>query len=66
MSDRRGPVRLLALARRLLRDRRGVTAIEYGLIAAIIVIGMFAAVSQMANGTIRMWNHIDSKVAEAR
>ena len=48
--------------RRLRSDKRGATAIEYGLIAALIAIGMIGGLSALGGGTNGMWgqdrNHI--------
>ena len=49
--------------RRLLGDRKGGTAIEYGLIAALIVIAMIASLQGVANTTTGMWGDIKNKVA---
>jgi pilus assembly protein Flp/PilA len=47
---------MLILFQRLIKDASGVTAIEYGLIAALVVIGSLAAVNSVGlslnlNGT---------------
>ena len=57
--------RLARLRRRLKTNRRGGTAIEYGLIAALIVIAMIASLKSVANVTIGMWTDVDQKVADA-
>lgn len=44
--------------RALWRNRRGATAIEYGLIAALIVMGSVAAMSLFAAKSITMWNNV--------
>lgn len=58
-----------SLVKRVLRairhDQRGGTAIEYGLICALIVIAMIAALMQLAGATIGMWNNISDKVTTA-
>ena len=38
---------MLILFRRLVRDASGVTAIEYGLISALIVVGSLLALNQV-------------------
>jgi len=43
--------------------QRGATAVEYGLILALIVLVMLGALTEMAGKTIGMWNHISSEVA---
>jgi len=55
-----------ALGTRLRRDRRGATAIEYGLIVALIVIAMIGALTQLASVTTDMWSNVSSKVVNAR
>jgi pilus assembly protein Flp/PilA len=57
---------LVRLARRLTANRRGGTAIEYGLIAALIVIAMIASLKGLANVTTGMWNNVSSQVEAAR
>lgn len=56
---------LVRRCRGLGKNRRGGTAIEYGLIAALIVIAMIASLKSVANVTIGMWTDIDNKVADA-
>ncbi len=48
--------------RALLRDRRGGTAIEYGLIVSLIIIAMMVALQNFATVSIGMWNNISSKM----
>ena len=48
--------------RRLRSDRRGATAIEYGLIAALIVVAMMGGLSTMGGGVGGMWTKISSAV----
>ena len=59
---------LRRLCRRLpaaLRDSRGATAIEYGLIVALIVIVMVAALKQVADANTNMWGNVSTKVINA-
>lgn len=56
---------MMKLAKRLLRDRRGGTAIEYGLIVALIVITMVASFTQLANTTVTMWGNVNTKIGNA-
>jgi pilus assembly protein Flp/PilA len=53
------------LIHRLLNDRSGATAIEYGLIAALIVIGMLVALQGVAGQNTTMWNSIAQKSNDA-
>ena len=48
--------------RRLLTDQNGATAIEYGLIAALIVIAMMGGLSAMGGGAGGMWSNISAAV----
>jgi pilus assembly protein Flp/PilA len=56
---------LVHLIRTAFRDSRGATAIEYGLIVALIVIAMIASLSGVADATIGMWSNVNNKVATA-
>ena len=51
--------------RRLCSDKRGATAIEYGLIAALIVISMMAGLSTLGGGANGMWGKMANKVTSA-
>jgi pilus assembly protein Flp/PilA len=51
--------------RRLRSDKRGATAIEYGLIAALIVIAMMGGLSAMGGGVGGMWTKIGAAVQSA-
>jgi pilus assembly protein Flp/PilA len=48
----------------LLRDNCGSTAIEYGLIAALIVIGAFSAIKNFSDTSIKMWNNVATIVSK--
>lgn len=52
--------------RRLAGDRKGGTAIEYGLIAALIVIAMIASFIEVARTTTGTWNSVNNKMQTAR
>lgn len=49
------------LLKRLFRDEHGATAVEYGLILAMIVIAMIGALSGVASESTSMWNDVNSK-----
>lgn len=51
--------------RRLIADRRGATAIEYGLIVALIAITMSSALSLLGGGNGGMWTKIAAQVTSA-
>ena len=50
------------MLRKLRADARGATAIEYGLIASLIVIAMVGALSALGGGTLGMWTNIQTIV----
>ncbi|MGO4167137.1 Flp family type IVb pilin [Novosphingobium sp. YAF33] len=50
---------------RLLRDEDGATAIEYGLILAMIVLAMFVALNSLASETIALWTSVNDKSTAA-
>jgi pilus assembly protein Flp/PilA len=48
--------------KRLLRDERGATAIEYGLIVSLIVIAMIGALNSVADENTGLWAIVKNKV----
>lgn len=50
---------------RLLGNERGATALEYGLIAALIVIAIMGSLSLLGGGANGMWGKISTKVDAA-
>ena len=46
---------------KIAKDKTAATAVEYGLILALIVIAILVAISGVAHETIDMWNKIYSK-----
>ena len=57
---------LKSFSGRLLRCQRAATAVEYGLILALIVLAMIAALIEMAGATSGMWNNVSTAVQTAR
>ena len=51
---------MTSLLMRLFQDEHGATAVEYGLILAMIVLAMFAALDGVANETIRLWGTVQT------
>jgi pilus assembly protein Flp/PilA len=51
--------------RHLVRDQRGATAIEYGLIVSLIVIALLAGLSSLGGGTDAMWGKVQNRVISA-
>lgn len=50
---------------RLLRETRAATAVEYGLIVALIFLAILVGVVSLANTTINMWNNVQTEVRDA-
>ena len=50
---------------RFLRDRKGATAIEYGLIAALISIAAVAGFTSFGGSLGGMWGRVDTAVDSA-
>lgn len=46
----------------LFKDERGATAVEYGLILAMVFLAMIGALQTFAGTSIGMWNHVATKV----
>jgi pilus assembly protein Flp/PilA len=59
-------LRALRIARKLLHDGRGASAVEYGLILAMIVLAMIAGLAVLGNGTQAMWSDLHTKVSNAQ
>ncbi len=57
--------RIARMSIQVLQDRRGATAIEYGLILAFVVIGMIVGLTALGGATSGMWNNVSDKVANA-
>ena len=53
---------LIDALRRLIRDRKAATAVEYGLIAGLVVIAMIAGLQGLAGGTIDIWTEVSNEV----
>ena len=51
--------------RKLGADKRGATAIEYGLICGLIVIAMMAGLQALGGGTNGMWGKIQASIENA-
>lgn len=59
---RPGPIdKAMKIKDSLFQCEKGATAVEYGLIVALIFLAVFMAIGQVAGEVISMWN----KVAEA-
>ena len=45
---------------RLMRSTRAATAVEYGLIVALIFLAAVSAIGDVADGTGTMWNNVST------
>ena len=59
---RNGNKVMIAGFKKLIGCRRGVTAIEYGLILALICVMVIAAISLLGGKTLTMWKNVSEKV----
>lgn len=50
---------------RFLKDESGATAIEYGLIAALIAVAIIGAVTTLGRNTSATFNSVSEKMVEA-
>lgn len=53
------------MLRKLRRNQSGATAIEYGLIVALIALGMLGGLTALGGGVNGSWGKTASKVAAA-
>jgi pilus assembly protein Flp/PilA len=49
----------------IFKDQRGATAVEYGLILAMIFLAMVGAISLFATASVGMWNNVSEAVQGA-
>ena len=52
----------MKIVARFMKDESGATAIEYGLIAALIAVGIIAAATTLGNGLSSLFNKIGVKL----
>ena len=55
-------IAIRTMLRKLCADKRGATAIEYGLICALIAIAMMGGLSALGGGANGMWGKVEAKV----
>ena len=51
---------------RAMRNKRGASAVEYGMILAFGVIAMIAGLTAFGRATTSLWSSIDTKITAAR
>lgn len=56
---------IISVVKRFINDEQGVTAIEYGLIAALIAVVIIAAVTLIGTNLNTVFNCIQNKLADS-
>ena len=46
----------------LIKDQRGATAVEYGLILAMVFIAMMVGIASVGSANAGMWNYVSQQV----
>ncbi len=54
--------KIMPFARRFAGDRNGATALEYGLIASLVVIILLIGLTAVGNNTVTMWETVDTAI----
>jgi Flp pilus assembly pilin Flp len=57
--------RIRELVGGLLRDVRGATSIEYGLIALLVAVGMLLGLKALGEGNASSWGNTAAKIGNA-
>jgi len=58
-------LRALRIIQALLSDRRAATAVEYGMILALVFLALVYGVVALGNATSGVWNNVSAQVANA-
>ena len=58
-------VAIRRILRRLPADQRGATAIEYGLIAALIAVALMGSLAALGGGAGGMWTDVGDEVGNS-
>lgn len=53
---------MIGLLKRLVKAERGATAVEYGLICALIVLAAMGAITTFGTKVVGMWNNVSDEV----
>jgi pilus assembly protein Flp/PilA len=57
-------MKLMPILKRIAKDESGATAIEYGLIASLVVIASIGAFDSVANENTGLWATVSQKVGD--
>jgi|TARA_R110002020_G_scaffold103361_2_gene242031 pilus assembly protein Flp/PilA len=55
---------MIDLLKKLYLSDNGATAVEYGLILALVALAAIVAISGVADGTVNMWDDVANQVTE--
>ncbi len=55
---------MIEFFKKLYLSDKGATAVEYGLILALIALTVLVAISGVANTTVNMWNGVADEVTD--
>jgi len=58
-------MRAMRRLREISRDQKGATAVEYGLIVALVFLAIVSGVALLAATTTGMWNNVSTEVRDA-
>ena len=62
---RRDATSMVKVLQKVLIDKRGATAVEYGFMLVMIVLAMMSALRGVAEETSALWSDVTSKTEEA-
>jgi pilus assembly protein Flp/PilA len=54
----------MKLIRKMFADKKGATAIEYGLIAALIAVAAISAMNGLGNQLTKTFNHVSTQMSK--
>ena len=56
-------MRIIQIMQQLLRDNRGATAVEYGLIVSLVIIAIIVGMQFVADQNSSMWNYVGTRMS---
>ena len=59
-GSERDTINMLTIAKKFLKDESGATAIEYGLIAALVAVAIVGALTTLGGGLTTMFGKVNS------
>jgi pilus assembly protein Flp/PilA len=60
IHNREGQTIMMTIAKKFLKDESGATAIEYGLIAALISVAVVGALTSLGTGLTGLFNKVNT------